>query len=140
MPCNIPLTVVTVRRWHRLNVVVVVIHRLFSVHWFRGWHVLASVTGPLSVCCLIVLLVWWRVQHLAVSPALSVVENEVDGVDYAWNMPEDSEQNVYQEVGITASLEEYGDGWEEDGDNDFADFCSASHDDGIVNRCDGSVL
>ena len=42
-------------------------------------------------------------------------------MDDAWDVTEDSQQNVDEEVGATATLEEDTEWWEDDGENDLAD-------------------
>lgn len=117
---DVSLRVVTIRRRHWLNVVMVVIRRLFSVNRLGCWHILVSVARSLSVHSLIVLLVSWRVWRLAVLPPFPVAEDEVDGVNHSWNVAEKSEEDIYEKVGSTAPLEQHGDWRKEDGDDNLA--------------------
>ena len=45
----------------------------------------------------------------------------VQGVDDTWDVTKDSQQNVDEEVGAAATLEEDTEWWEDDGENDLAD-------------------
>lgn len=51
---------------------------------------------------------------------------DVQGVDDSGNVTEDGEEDVDEEVCAAAALEEDADGWEEDGDDDFADVAGGS--------------
>jgi len=42
-------------------------------------------------------------------------------MDDTWDVTEDCEQDVNEQVAATATLEEYTKRWEENGDDDFAD-------------------
>lgn len=42
-------------------------------------------------------------------------------MDDAWDVPEDGKEDVDEQVAAAAALEEDADGWQEDGDDDFAD-------------------
>lgn len=45
----------------------------------------------------------------------------VQGVDDTWDVTEDSQQNVDEEVSAAATLEEDTEWWEDDSENDLAD-------------------
>ena len=55
------------------------------------------------------------------------MEDEVDGVNYTWNVAEKSEEDIDEKVGSTAPLEQHGDRRKEDGDDNLAEFCSSCH-------------
>ena len=42
-------------------------------------------------------------------------------MDDTWDVAEDGEQDVYEQVTAAATLKEDADRWQEDGDDDFAD-------------------
>jgi len=42
------------------------------------------------------------------------MEDNVQGVDHAWNVSQEAEQYVDEDVGTAAAAEEHGDGWEAD--------------------------
>ena len=46
---------------------------------------------------------------------------DVQSVDDTWDVTQDRQQDVDEEVGIAASLQEDTDGWQEDGKDDLAD-------------------
>lgn len=48
-------------------------------------------------------------------------EDDVQGVDDSGDVTEDGEEDVDEEVGTAAALEEDADGGEEDGEDDLAD-------------------
>jgi len=62
---------------------------------------------------------------LTLLPSFPIVEDKINSVDNAWNVAEESEEDVDHEVDAAASLQKHRDGWEEDGDDDFANLCSA---------------
>ena len=45
----------------------------------------------------------------------------VQGVDDTWDVTEDGQQDVDEEVGAAATLKEDTERWEDDGENDLAD-------------------
>lgn len=54
-------------------------------------------------------------------------------MDNTRDVTQDGQQNVDEEVGITTSLEEDTERWEDDGKNDLADIASGErHDCGVV--------
>jgi hypothetical protein len=42
-------------------------------------------------------------------------------MDDTWDVTEDGEQDIDEQVAAATALEEDADGWQEDGDDDFAD-------------------
>ena len=49
------------------------------------------------------------------------LDSHVQGVDDAWNVTQDREEDVDQQVGATATFEEHSKRWEEDGEDDLDD-------------------
>lgn len=48
-------------------------------------------------------------------------DHDLQGMDDAWDVPEDGEQDVDEQVAAATALKEDADRWQEDGDDDFTD-------------------
>lgn len=67
-------------------------------------------------------MLWRWIEHLAILSSLSVVDYEVDGVNHTWDVAKECEEDIDQEICAAASLQKHCNGWEEDGNDDLADF------------------
>jgi len=54
-----------------------------------------------------------------------VLEDDVQSMNDSWNIAKDRQQNVDEEIGTTAALEEDTKRWEDDGKNDLEDIASS---------------
>jgi len=65
------------------------------------------------------------VEGEVLSRAHLILEDNVQGVDNSWNVTKDGQKNVNEEIGAASTLEENTEGWEDDGEDDFADIASS---------------
>ena len=70
---------------------------------------------PIRLLCLL------AVRRLCLPVLLAVMQDDVESVDYTWNVSQKAEQDVDEDVHTTAAAEENCDGWEEDGEDDDTD-------------------
>lgn len=62
---------------------------------------------------------------MTILPSFPIVKDEIDSVNHAWNVAEESEEDVDHQVDAAASFQKHRDGWEEDGNDHFDNLCSA---------------
>jgi len=68
-----------------------------------------------------------RDPFLALILPVIIYENDVEGMEVAWDIPEKSKQDVDEEIGATACYEEDSEGRDEDRDYDQANQTEETH-------------